>query len=191
METGMANLVFNLNLESLGIKSQEIFYNLSYDELCKHETDPALTGYERVQLSELGAVNADTGQFTGRSAKDKYFVVEETSKDHIWWGLPGKEAGRSDNKPLSIEAWAHLKKIAINQLTGRRLYVMDGFCGANADTRLGVRLVTEVAWMAHFFKNMFIRPTSNELINFQPDWTILNACKATCPDFKKFNMHSE
>lgn len=180
----------NLNLDKLDISDvQEIFYNLSYDELYAHETNPALEGYERGQVTELGAINVDTGKFTGRSAKDKYFVEEETSKDNIWWAKD--QGSSSDNRKLSPEAWVALKGIAAGQLSGKKLYVMDGFCGANKETRIAVRLVTEVAWMAHFFKNMFIRPTDEELQNFVPDWSILNACKATCADFEKHGMRSE
>ena len=181
-----------LDLSKVGIAAHSgVYHNLSYEELFQHEMDPSLEGYEKGVLTSLGAVAVDTGKFTGRSAKDKYFVVEEVSKDKLWWGLPGKDAGPSDNKPLSQEAWAHLKKIACKQLNGKKLYVMDGFSGVNPDTRLSVRLVTEVAWMAHFVKNMFIRPTEKELKEFKPDWTILNACKATNPDFEKDNMRSE
>jgi len=177
----------NFNLESTGITQwKELYHNLSYDELFTHETDSSLEGYERGVATEFGAVAVDTGKFTGRSPKDKYIIEEETSKDKIWWAGSG-----SDNKPLKPDAWQHLKKIAIKQLNGRKLYVMDGFCGANPDTRMSIRLITEIAWMAHFFKNMFIRPTDEELKIFEPDWTILNACKTTCPDFKKYNMNSE
>jgi phosphoenolpyruvate carboxykinase (ATP) len=179
------------NLRSVGIQSwTQIFYNISYDELFKHETDPSLTGYDRGVVTETGAVNVETGRFTGRSPEDKYIIVEDTSKDHVWWKQTGT-AVSSDNKPLSVEAWGHLKDLSVKQLTGKKLYVMDGFCGANKDTRLSVRLITEVAWMAHFFKNMFIRPTEEELNDFKPDWTILNACKTVCQDFKKYGLRSE
>jgi phosphoenolpyruvate carboxykinase (ATP) len=183
--------VLEQNLKNIGIKSsKEVFYNLSYEELFKHETDPSLTGFERGQLTTLGAINVDTGKFTGRSPQDKYIVVDDVSRDTVWWKQKDV-AVSSDNKPLSIEAWNHLKDISIEQLTGKKLYVMDGFCGTNKDTRMSVRLVTEVAWMAHFFKNMFIRPTAEELKVFNPDWTILNACKTSCGDFAKYNMRSE
>lgn len=180
----------NLNLQEIGIQSaKEIFYNLSFDELFKHETDPGLEGYERGVVSQFGAVAVDTGRFTGRSAKDKYIVEDNITKDTIWWAS-GQSSG-SDNKKLSKEAWAHLKDISLKELNGKKLYVMDGFCGANPDTRMSIRLVTEVAWMAHFFKNMFIRPTENELAHFKPDWTILNACKTSCKDFEKYGLRSE
>jgi len=181
--------ITSLNLESVGIKeAKELYYNLSYEDLFKHETDSSLEGNERAMLTELGAVNVDTGKFTGRSPKDKYIVEEETSKDNAWWK---DETNGSDNQRLCEEAWNHLNDIAVHQLNGKKLYVMDGFCGANPDTRMCVRIITEVAWMAHFFKNMFIRPTEEELKSFKPDWTILNACKTTCTDYKKYNMNSE
>lgn len=180
----------NLNLENFGIADiKEIFYNLSYDELFEHEMDPSLEGYDRGIVSQLGAVAVDTGKFTGRSAKDKYIVEDSSSKDTVWWATGG--TGSSDNKKLSSEAWNHLKDIAVTQLNGKKLYVMDGFCGANLETQMSIRLVTEVAWMAHFFKNMFLRPSDEELKNFQPDWTILNACKTVCPDFEKYRLRSE
>ena len=180
----------NLNLENSGIADiKEIFYNLSYDELFEHEMDPSLEGYDRGIVSQLGAVAVDTGKFTGRSAKDKYIVEDSSSKDTVWWATGG--TGSSDNKKLSLEAWSHLKDIAITQLNGKKLYVMDGFCGANPETQMSIRLVTEVAWMAHFFKNLFLRPSDEELKNFQPDWTILNACKTICPDFEKYHLRSE
>lgn len=180
----------NLDLEAIGIHStEEIYYNLSYDELFKHETNPALEGFEKGIVSELGAVAVDTGKFTGRSPKDKYIVEDETTKNTVWWAT-GEPSG-SDNKRLTPQAWKHLKEISCRQLSEKKLYVMDGFCGTNADTRMSVRLVTEIAWMAHFFKNMFIRPTEKELLDFKPDWTILNACKTSCKDFEKYGLRSE
>ncbi|MCA9399647.1 MAG: phosphoenolpyruvate carboxykinase (ATP), partial [Candidatus Omnitrophica bacterium] len=182
--------ISNLNLNEIGIKDPvQLYYNLSYEELFQHETDPSLEGYEKGIVTALGAVTIDTGKFTGRSPKDKYIVEDEITKDTIWWA--SGEASGSDNKPLSQEAWKHLEQISAQQLSGKKLYVMDGFCGANQDTRMNIRLITEVAWMAHFFKNMFIRPTEEELKDFKPDWTILNACKTTCQDFAKYNMRSE
>ncbi len=179
-----------VNLSPWGITTaKEIFHNLSFDELFRHETDPLLEGYERGVVTTSGTVAVDTGRFTGRSPKDKYIVKDELTQNTIWWAT-GQSAG-SDNKPLSKEAWAHLKEIAVQQLNGKKLYVMDGFCGANPQTRICVRLVTEVAWMAHFFKNMFILPTAEELKNFKPDWTVLNACKASCADFQKWGLRSE
>ena len=175
------------SLENLGIvEPKKIFYNLSYEQLFKHETDESLMGNEKAMLTEFGAVNVDTGRFTGRSPKDKYIVEEENSRNNIWWSGTG-----SDNQKLSEKNWQILKSISIQQLNKKKLYVMDGFCGANLDTRMNVRLITEIAWMAHFFKNMFIRPSQEELKNFSPHWTILNACKATCKNFKDYSMHSE
>lgn len=182
----------DLALDKAGIKEhKELYYNLSYAELFKHETDARLEGYERGIVTTLGAVTVDTGAFTGRSPKDKYVVDDgpQGASKSVWWA-DGKPTG-SDNKKITVEAWNHLKEISLNQLNGKKLYVMDGFCGANKETRICVRLVTEVAWMAHFFKNMFIRPTEDELKNFKPDWTILNACKATCKDFAKYGLRSE
>ena len=177
------------DLLRLGIRDvQEISHNLSYDELFRRETDPSLTGLERAVMTDLGALSVDTGKHTGRSPKDKYFIDEPSSSSNVWWSTP--ENG-SDNRRLSAEVWSYLKDLTQRQLSGKRVYVMDGFCGTNRETRLCVRLVTEVAWMAHFFKNMFIRPTEEELKSFRPDWTILHACKTSCPDFKKFGMNSE
>ncbi|HBO97191.1 MAG TPA: phosphoenolpyruvate carboxykinase (ATP) [Candidatus Omnitrophica bacterium] len=178
------------HLASVGLKDRaEILYNLTYDELFACETDPALEGYERGIVSEFGAVAVDTGKFTGRSPKDKYIVEDDLTRNTVWWQTG--ETGSSDNKRLSPQTWERLKRLAVNQLNGKKLYVMDGFCGANPQTRLKIRLVTEVAWMAHFFKNMFIRPTDQELKDFKPDWTILNACKATNPDSARMNMPSD
>jgi len=182
--------VSNLNLEKVGITdTAELFYNLSYDDLFKHETNTELEGYEKGYVSELGVIAVDTGRFTGRSPKDKYIVEDDITKGTVWWAT-GKGAG-ADNKKLSKEAWDHLKNISVKQLNGKKVYVMDGFCGTNPDTRICVRLVTEVSWMAHFFKNMFIRPSDEELKGFTPDWTILNACKTSCKDFEKYGMNSE
>lgn len=178
------------DLKKLGIREwTELHYNLSYEEFFRHETDPSLNGYDRGIASEFGAVCVDTGKFTGRSPKDKYIVEEPSCRDQVWWAT-GKADG-SDNKPISQATWDHLKEISVRQLNGKKLYVMDGFCGANLNTRLSIRLVTEVAWMAHFFKNMFIRPTEAELKSFKPDWTILNACKTSCADFVKFGLNSQ
>ncbi len=186
----MDNPAQNFGLQSLGLaKVERLYYNLSYDELFAHETDPQNQGYARGYVSASGAVAVDTGRFTGRSPKDKYIVLDETTKDTVWWA-DGRPSG-SDNKPISPAVWAHLKSIALQQLDGKKLYVMDGFCGANPGTRLGVRLVTEVAWMAHFFKNMFIPPSEEELTHFKPDWTILNACKTGCADFVQWGLRSE
>ncbi len=179
-----------LHLDKDGItEAEDILHNLSYEDLFQHETSDTLVGFERGVVTEFGAVNVDTGKFTGRSPKDKYIVEDDVSRDTVWWA-DGTAAG-SDNKKMSIETWNHLKDITLKELNGKRLYVMDGYCGANPDSRMQVRLITEVAWQAHFFKNMFIRPTDEELTNFVPDWTILNACETTCADYKDYNMNSE
>ncbi len=179
-----------LNLEQYGITDvKEIFYNLSYDELFKHETDPNLEGYEKGFVTELGAVAVDTGIYTGRSPKDKYIVDEEENRDNIWWAGPGRKG--SDNKPISEEVWKNLYNHSMKQLSGKKLYVMDAFAGANEDTRLKVRVITEVAWQAHFVKNMFIRPTEEELENFEPDFVLFNACKTTDPKWKEHGLNSE
>ncbi len=178
------------DLTSYGLEDlQEVYYNLSYDELFAHETDPSLEGFEKGVVTDTGAVSVDTGIFTGRSPKDKFIVEEETSKDNIWWKNPDRKA--SDNKPVTEETWDHLYKISTHQLSGKKLYIMDGFAGANEDTRLRIRVITEVAWMAHFVKNMFIRPTEEELEVFVPDFVMMNACKTTNPDWKEHNMHSD
>ena len=182
--------VYNETMESLkniGLNGiNKIVYNPSYEELYTLETDPTHTDYAKGIETSTGAVAVDTGKFTGRSAKDKYIVDEPSSRDNIWWAQEG-----SDNKPISEHTWNHLKAISINCLNSDTIYVIDGFCGANPSTRMSVRLVTKVAWMAHFFKNMFIRPTTEELETFKPDWTILNACRATCEDYQNHGLRSE
>ena len=178
------------DLEKYGItNAKEIYHNLSYDELFKHETDPGLEGFEKGFETNTGAVAVDTGIYTGRSPKDKYIVEEETSKHNIWWKKPERKA--SDNKPVLEETWKHLKTISAKQLTGKKLYVQDGYAGANEDTRLKIRVITEVAWMAHFVKNMFIRPTDEELKSFEPDFVMLNACKTSNDKWKEQNLNSE
>lgn len=177
-------------LESYGITDvKELYYNLSYDELFKHETDPNNEGFARGVVTDTGAVAVDTGIFTGRSPKDKYIVEEETSKHNIWW--KNEQRKSSDNKPLSEENYRYLKEISAKQLSGKKLYVQDGYAGANEDTRLRIRVVTEIAWMAHFVKNMFIRPTEEELEDFEPDFVMLNACRTTNPRWKEMGMNSE
>ena len=177
-------------LKDLGVLDPvEIYHNLSYDELYQHETNPALTGYEKAYLTKSGALSVDTGIFTGRSPKDKYIVMDENTKDNVWWADPNKKG--SDNKPIDHKTWEHLKAITQKQLTGKKVYVMDGFCGANENSRMKVRFVSEVAWQAHFVKNMFIRPTDEELKNFEPDFVVLNAGKTTNPDWKEMGLHSE
>jgi len=169
-------------------ESREIFYNISYDELYEHETNPALEGFEKGFVTNTGTVAVDTGIFTGRSPKDKYIVVDDETKGNVWWS---SEKNKSDNKPVSKEVWNDLLKISVEQLSKKNLYVMDAFCGANENTRIKIRVITEVAWMAHFVKNMFIRPTEDELNDFTPDFVLLNACKTVNPEWEKHNLNSD
>lgn len=178
------------DLKSYGIDFvEEIVYNPDYDFLFDEEVKPGLQGLEKGFITKTGAVSVDTGVFTGRSPKDKYIVLDETTKDTIWW--KSDKAPISDNKPISKEVWDHCKNIVSNQLTGKRVFVMDCFCGANENTRLSVRFIMEVAWQAHFVKNMFIRPSKEELQNFKPDFVVLNASKTVNPDWKKQGLNSE
>ena len=170
-------------------QATEIVHNPSYEQLFIEETRADLPALERGTLTTLGAVNVDTGEFTGRSPKDKYIVRDDTTRDTVWWTDSG--TGKNDNQPLSPEVWQHLKTLVGNQLSGKRLFVVDAFCGANADTRLKVRFITEVAWQAHFVKNMFIRPSDEELQNFEPDFVVMNGAKCTNPDWKQQGLHSE
>ena len=173
-----------LDLSKYGIKNvKEIVHNPSYEMLYEEETKQGLEGYEKGQLTELNAVNVMTGIYTGRSPKDKFFVKNEASADSIWWT---SDEYKNDNKPCSEEAWAELKRLAVEQLSGKRLFVVDTFCGANAGTRLKVRFIMEVAWQAHFVKNMFIRPTEEELANYgEPDFVSFNAAKAKVTNYKE------
>ncbi|MGJ7347187.1 phosphoenolpyruvate carboxykinase (ATP) [Morganella morganii] len=177
-------------LEQYGIRdAAEIIYNPSYDLLFDEETRPGLTGYEHGVVTTSGAVAVDTGIFTGRSPKDKYLVRDDLTRDTVWWADQGK--GKNDNKPLSQDTWNSLKHLITNQLSGKRLFVVDAFCGANADTRLKVRFITEVAWQAHFVKNMFIRPNENELHDFEPDFIVMNGAKCVNPDWQSQGLNSE
>ncbi len=178
-----------LDLTKYGIEGAEVIYNPSYEQLFADETNPELTGYEKGQLTETGAVNVMTGIYTGRSPKDKFFVKDETSENTVWWT---SEEYKNDNKPVTPEAWKELKQIATNQLSNKKLYVMDTFCGANENTRLKIRFIMEVAWQAHFVKNMFIRPTEEELANYgEPDFVVLNASKAKVENYKELGLNSE
>lgn len=181
-------MITQKDLDALGItNAQKIYYNPSYDELYQHETDTKLTGYEKGFLTSLGVVAVDTGIFTGRSPKDKYIVEEESSKDNVWW----KNNNKSDNKALSPEIWNELKNLATMQLSNKTLYVIDAYCGANTDTRMKVRFIMEVAWQAHFVKNMFIRPDEKDLENFQPDFVIYTASKVANKNWKQQGLNSE
>lgn len=169
-----------------GIKNvKKVVYNPSYEELFVAETNPELTGYEKGIETNTGAVDVFTGKFTGRSPKDKYIVKDDTTKDTVWWG--------KINQPMTLEVWDDLKKLSIDELSNKdTLYVVDAFCGANEDSRLKVRFIMEVAWQAHFVKNMFIRPTDEELKNYgTPDFVVLNASKATNPNWAKQGLNSE
>ena len=178
-----------LDLTKYGISgTTEIVHNPSYEELFVAETDPSLTGYEKGQVTELGAVNVMTGIYTGRSPKDKFIVMDDNSKDTVWW--TSKEFA-NDNHPMTQDTWNVVKDLAVKELSGKKLYVVDAFCGANADTRMNVRFIMEVAWQAHFIKNMFIIPSEEELANFEPDFVVYNASKAKVENFKELGLNSE
>ena len=166
----------------------EVVYNPSYETLFEEETKAGLEGYEVGQNTELNAVNVMTGIYTGRSPKDKYIVMDETSKDTVWWTTEGY---KNDNHPMTEETWAKVKEIAKKELSNKRLFVVDAFCGANADTRMAVRFIVEVAWQAHFVTNMFIRPTEEELKDFEPNFIIYNASKAKVENYKELGLNSE
>jgi len=179
----------NVNLEKYGITgAKEIVHNPSYDLLFQEETKPELEGYEKGQVTELGAVNVMTGIYTGRSPKDKYIVMDKNSKDTVWWT---SEEYPNDNHPMSEDVWATVKEIAKKELSNKRLFVVDAFCGANKDTRMAVRFVMEVAWQAHFVTNMFIKPTKEELENFEPDFVVYCASKAKVENFKELGLRSD
>ena len=179
-----------ISLEKYGIKNpSEIIYNPSFETLYNEELDSNLEGYEKGQISELGAINVMTGEFTGRSPKDKYIVEDAITKNTIWWN---SEKAPNDNKRISQTTWNALKETSVSQLSGKRLFVIDAFCGANENTRLKVRFIMEVAWQAHFVKNMFIRPTESELDNFgEPDFIVINASKTNFKDFEAHQMNSD
>lgn len=179
-----------LDLSKYGITDvKEIVYNPSYEVLFEEETRPGLEGYEKGVITKSGAVAVRTGIFTGRSPKDKYIVYDDVSKEHLWWD---SNIAHNDNKPITPAVWADLKALSAKQLAGKRLFVVDAFCGANENTRMKVRFIMEVAWQAHFVKNMFIRPTAEELANFgEPDFVVLNASKTTNPQWREHGMNSE
>ncbi len=178
-----------IDLTKYGITgTTEIVYNPSYETLFEEETKPELTGYEVGQVSELGAVNVMTGVYTGRSPKDKFIVMDENSKDTVWWTSEGY---KNDNHPASEETWKAVKDIAVKELCNKRLFVVDAYCGANKDTRMAVRFIVEVAWQAHFIKNMFIVPTDEELETFEPDFVVYNASKAKVENYKELGLNSE
>ena len=178
-----------VDLTKYGITgTTEIVHNPSYELLFEEETKADLQGYEKGQVSELGAVNVMTGIYTGRSPKDKYIVVDENSKDTVWWT---SDEYKNDNHPMTEETWASVKDLAKKELSNKRLFVVDAFCGANADTRMAIRFIVEVAWQAHFVTNMFIKPTEEELKNFEPDFVVYNASKAKVENYKELGLNSE
>ncbi len=179
-----------LDLSQYGISdTTEIVYNPSYDQLFAEETNPDLEGFEQGVVTEFGAVAVRTGEFTGRSPKDKFIVLDDTSREHTWWT---SEQSTNDNKPMSTEAWVDLKRIVGRELSNKRLFVVDAFCGANENSRLKVRFIVEVAWQAHFVTNMFIRPSPEELASFgEPDFVIMNGSMITDPDWQKHGLNSE
>ena len=178
-----------IDLKAYGITgTTEIVHNPSYEELFAEETKPCLEGFDKGQVTELGAVNVMTGVYTGRSPKDKFIVMDENSKDTVWWT---SDAYKNDNHPASKETWDAVKKIAIDELSNKKLYVVDAFCGANKDTRMAIRFIVEVAWQAHFVKNMFIQPSQEELDNFKPDFVVYNASKAKVENYKELGLNSE
>jgi len=177
-----------LHLEQYGIfDTREVIRNPSFDTLYAEETAAALSGYEKCYLTESGAISVDTGKFTGRSPKDKYLVRDDTTRDTMWWA----DQGDNDNKPIEAEIWLSLKNLVTTQLSNKRLFVVDTFCGANPDSQLKVRFITEVAWQAHFVTNMFIRPEADQLDDYQPDFVVLNGSKTVNPDWQKQGLNSE
>ena len=170
------------------VGTTEVVYNPSYEEMFEEEMKPELTGFDKGQLTELGAVNVMTGVYTGRSPKDKFIVMDETSKDTVWWT---SDEYKNDNHPASEETWAAVKELAKAELSNKKLYIVDGFCGANKDTRMKVRFIMEVAWQAHFVTNMFIRPINEEELEQEPDFVVFNASKAKVENYKELGLNSE
>lgn len=184
----MAQTMIIKQLAQYGIMDvSEVIHNPSYEQLFTETTLPSLTGFERAMQTESGAVSVDTGIFTGRSPKDKYIVLDDVTKDTVWWSTQGK----NDNKAISPAVWQDLKSLVTQQLSTKRLFVVDTYCGANEDSRLKVRFITEVAWQAHFVKNMFIRPTEEELADFEADFVVMNGAKTTNPNWELQGLHSE
>ena len=178
-----------VDLSQYGIKDvKKIIHNPSYDDLYKDELNPALEGYEKGYLTDLGAVDVFTGVYTGRSPKDKYLVKDEVTENTVWWTSDGY---KNDNKPISTEVWDKLREKAVDELSDKTLYVVDCYCGANKSTRICVRFIMEVAWQANFVTNMFIRPSEEELKDFKPDFVVFNASKAKCENYKELGLNSE
>jgi len=179
----------NIDLTKYGITgTTEIVYNPSYEVLFEEETKAGLEGYEVGKVTELDTVNVMTGIFTGRSPKDKYIVMDENSKDTVWWT---SDEYKNDNHPMTESTWEVVKDIAKKELSNKRLFVVDAFCGANPDTRMAIRFIVEVAWQAHFVKNMFIVPSDEELASFEPDFVIYNASKAKVDNYADLGLNSE
>ncbi len=179
----------NIDLTKYGITgTTEIVYNSSYEQIFEEEMKPELTGFDKGQLTELDAVNVMTGIYTGRSPKDKYIVMDENSKDTVWWTT---DSYKNDNHPMSEDVWATVKDLAQKELSSKRLFVVDAFCGANKDTRMAVRFIMEVAWQAHFVRNMFIKPSEEELKDFKPDFVVYTASKAKVENYKELGLNSE
>ncbi len=179
----------NIDLTKYGITgTTEIVYNPSYEQIFEEEMKPELTGFDKGQLTELDAVNVMTGIYTGRSPKDKYIVMDENSKDTVWWTT---DSYKNDNHPMSEDVWATVKDLAQKELSSKRLFVVDAFCGANKDTRMAVRFIMEVAWQAHFVRNMFIKPSEEELKDFKPDFVVYTASKAKVENYKELGLNSE
>ena len=179
----------DIDLKAYGITgTKEVVYNPSYEMLFEEETKESLTGYEKGQVTELGAVNVMTGIYTGRSPKDKYIVMDENSKDTVWWTTEGY---KNDNHPASQDTWKAVKELALKELSNKRLFVVDAYCGANKDTRMAIRFIMEVAWQAHFVRNMFIKPSAEELKNFKPDFVVYTASKAKVENYKELGLNSE
>ncbi len=179
-----------LNLSKYGICGAiEVLHNPSYETLFAEETKPGLEGFEVGQITEMDAINVMTGVYTGRSPKDKFLVMDDTTRNTVWWTSPEYA---NDNKPLSPESWVELKKITTAQLSNKRLYVMDTYSGASASSRIKIRFIMEVAWQAHFVKNMFIRPTDQELAEYgEPDFVVLNASKCDAGEnYAKLGLNS-
>ena len=178
-----------LDLSKYGITGTvEVLHNPSYEKMFEEETKAGLEGYEVGQLTELGAVNVMTGIYTGRSPKDKFIVKDATSKDTVWWT---SDEYKNDNKPVTPATWDALKKLACKELSNKKLYVVDGYCGANMATCLKVRFIMEVAWQAHFVTNMFIRASKEQLEDFEPDFVVYNASKAKVENYKELGLNSE
>ena len=168
------NGIEDLGLENIG----QIYHNLSYDELFEHEVKN-----KEGRVSSSGAFMVDTGVFTGRSPKDKYFVKQDPSQKYISWG--------EINQPTTKEVFDELLVVAKKQLSNKDLYIQDAYAGASLDSRKSIRVVAEVAWQAHFVKNMFIRPDESELADFKPDFTLYVACKTVDKEYKKHGLNSD